>query len=261
MGTALVNHLATVPDIALLAMLDSGESVDVFLAAKPDVVVDLSLGPAVDGHGPTVAAAGIPYIIGATGFRAETVEELRSIAETSQAGDISGATGYQSTSLAEGRASKPGTPVLIVPNFSLGATLMQRFAAQAAAFMHAPVVTERHHAGKADAPSGTAVATAQRIAQARNTANVTDKPSTAQHFHEQRAGSLGTDLDGVAVHSVRGAGYLAEQEVRFTLPGEMLCIEHRALDRSCYLSGIVYAIRNVHRVHGLQIGLDSILEF
>jgi 4-hydroxy-tetrahydrodipicolinate reductase len=260
MGVALVNHLAIVPDISLLSTLDSGESIDEFLAAKPDVIVDLSLGPAVDVHGPQIAGSGIPYIVGATGFRFDTVERMRAAAAAGPASTITGETGYQSSERARAQAADAHIHILIVPNFSLGATLMQRFAEQAAALMHAPAVTERHHSGKADAPSGTAVATAQRIAAARSSAQVEDRPSTAAQFHEQRSGALGADFEGVAVHSVRGAGYLAEQEVRFTLPGEMLCIEHRALDRSCYMSGIVYAIRNIKRVRGLQIGLDTILE-
>jgi 4-hydroxy-tetrahydrodipicolinate reductase len=260
MGSTLVNYLATVDDIALLAILDSDASVEVFLAAQPDVIVDLSLGPAVDVHGPRVAASGIPYIIGATGFKAETVEVMREAASQLAVNDVADERGYQSRTLAEGRAAHAAGHILIVPNFSLGATLMQRFAEQAAAYMHAPVVTERHHAGKADAPSGTAVATARRIAAARTAAAITDCPSTAERFHEQHTAALGANVDGVAIHSARGAGYLAEQEVRFTLPGEMLCIEHRALDRSCYMSGIVYAIRNVQRVNGIQVGLDSILD-
>jgi 4-hydroxy-tetrahydrodipicolinate reductase len=146
--------------------------------------------------------------------------------------------------------------VLIVPNFSLGASLMVHFAGQAARLMEHASITERHHAGKADAPSGTARFTAQRIAAAREGGAA----PPAREYHEQLPGVMGGAEAGIPIHSLRGAGYLAEQEVRFCLPGESLLIEHRSLDRSCFMPGIVYAIRNISRVRGLQIGLDTILE-
>lgn len=233
MGSALREHLGKAPDIELHATLEAGESVPLFLAQKPDAVLDLSLGKAVDSHALDIVTARIPYIIGATGYSSETVDGLRG--------------------LAEGLGAK----VLIVPNFSLGASLLVRFASQAAKLMEYASITERHHAGKVDAPSGTARFTAQRIAAAR-TQSGAGQPSAA--YHEHLPGVLGGIDAGVPIHSIRGTGYLAEQEVRFCLPGESLLLEHRSLDRTCFMPGILYAIRNINRVRGLQIGLDAILD-
>jgi 4-hydroxy-tetrahydrodipicolinate reductase len=176
-------------------------------------------------------SSSIPYIVGATGYSPATLVRL---------GELAGRT---------------GTAVLIVPNFSLGANLMIKFAAAAARLMHTPVITERHHAGKADAPSGTALFTAQRIAEALG-----GDAARPRAYDETVPGVLGGSEHGVAIHSLRGEGYLAEQEVRLSLPGESLTIEHRSIDRRCFMPGIVYAIRNISKVRGLQIGLDTILE-
>jgi 4-hydroxy-tetrahydrodipicolinate reductase len=238
MGTALGAYLESVEDVSLACTLDSDGDAAAFIGEGPDVVVDLSRGHVVDAVGPKVVRAGIPYIVGATGYRPETIELLTGLSDAADA------------------------PVLIVPNFSIGANLMIRFAALAARYMDAPVITERHHMGKADAPSGTALFTAQRIAAARHGATdlAASRSSTAEHFSEQVDGVLGGISAGIPVHSVRGDGYLAEQLVSLTLPGESLSIEHRSIDRRCFMPGIIYAIRNIKRVRGLQIGLDTILD-
>lgn len=228
---ALREHLAGVSGITLHAELEQGEDVGGFVASQPDVVVDLSVGTGVDAHGPQIVEAKIPYIIGATGVDPQTVDKMASLAR------------------------RLSTPVLLVPNFSLAANLMVRFAAQAATLMDSPVITERHHEKKADAPSGTAVFTASRIADAQDEG----QPQSAG-YTESVAGVMGGRVQGVAVHSIRSAGFLAEQEVCFSLPGETLCIEHKSIDRRCFMPGIIFAIRNIHRVSGLLVGLDTLLE-
>ncbi|MCH7472537.1 4-hydroxy-tetrahydrodipicolinate reductase [bacterium] len=233
MGKALGAYLEGIDDIVLSATLPSGQPLADFISARPDAAVDLSAGPAVDGHGPAIVEAGIPYIIGATGFEAKTVDCLRKASEQS------------------------GSPVLIVPNFSIGANLMIRFAAAASAMMDTPVITERHHAGKADAPSGTARFTAERIAAAMQRSKPLGSGKAAA---ESLPGVMGGELEGVRVHSLRGEGFLAEQEVLFSLPGETLRIEHRSIDYGCFMPGIVYAIRNIGKVQGLQVGLDTIMD-
>jgi 4-hydroxy-tetrahydrodipicolinate reductase len=236
MGTALIDALAKVDDITLAAQHTRHTDLGEFLAHELDVVVDLSTGPGVDTHGPAVVKRGIPYIVGATGYKPVTVELLTGLSDAAD------------------------SPVLIVPNFSLGANLMIRFAAQAARLMEAPVIIERHHMGKADAPSGTALFTAQRIADARGELASGKRDSTADHFSESHSGVLGHSHHGIAIHSLRGDGYLAEQAVQLTLPGESLSLEHHSIDRRCFMSGIIYAIRNIGRVRGLVVGLDAILE-
>jgi 4-hydroxy-tetrahydrodipicolinate reductase len=235
MGQALREYLQHSPEIQLAAALEAGDALEVFLASGCQVVVDLSTGPAVDSHGPQVVLAGLGYIVGATGFSPDTLTALEHASQAS------------------------GSPVLIVPNFSLGANLMIKFAAEAAQLMRSPVITERHHERKADAPSGTALYTAGKLNTALAGAAVAGLPSSSGRFQEQMTGVLGGAEGGVAIHSVRGEGYLAEQAVQLSLPGESLTIEHRSIDRRCFMPGIEYAIRNLHRVQGLQIGLDSIM--
>jgi 4-hydroxy-tetrahydrodipicolinate reductase len=117
------------------------------------VVVDFSLGTAVVRHGPPIVEARLPYIVGATGIPQATIEELA------------------------GLAVRNGTPVLIVPNFSIGANLMIHFAGLASRLMNQPVITERHHDAKADAPSGTARLTAERISAHALGGQLSDSPA------------------------------------------------------------------------------------
>jgi len=237
MGQTLDRHIELLADMQVSARLEVSEPLAPFVASAPDVVVDFSLGRAVAEHGPELVAAGLPYIVGATAIPAPAIERLAELAQAH------------------------GSPVLIVPNFSIGANLMMHCAGLAARLMNSPVIVERHHQGKADAPSGTARLTAERIAAAIDGSNAGDvAPSTAASFREQLPGVMGGQHERVAVHSVRGAGYLAEQEVSFSLPGETLRIEHRSIDRRCFMPGVEYAIRNIGRVTGLQIGLDTIFD-
>jgi len=236
MGSALSRYLPEQDDMQLFATLERGGNLESLLESGPDCVVDLSNGAAVDANGISIVLAGVPYIIGATGFSLDTLERMSALCEES------------------------GSPVLVVPNFSIGANLMILFARQTARYMAAPVVTERHHDRKADAPSGTARYTAAGIAEARLRHAGHALTSTTEDYNEQQDGVLGGSDQGVAIHSIRGAGYLAEQQVLFSLPGESLAIEHRSIDRKCFMSGIAYCIRNISRVKGLVVGMDRIME-
>lgn len=236
MGTALCEYLRSCEDIQLCSSKSRDDNLEEILGSGVDCIVDLSNGAGVDANGPSVVAAGISYIIGATGYKMASVERMRAI------------------------SLETGSPVLIVPNFSIGACLMILAARQAARFMDAPVITERHHAGKADAPSGTARYTAAGIADERSSLGHNNATSTSEDYREQVPGTLGGSAEGVAIHSIRGAGYLAEQQVLFSLPGESLSIEHRSIDRNCFMPGIAYCIRNVSRVQGLVIGMERIME-
>jgi 4-hydroxy-tetrahydrodipicolinate reductase len=236
MGTALCGYLRGCEDMELIGSKSRDDKLEPLLSAGLDCIVDLSNGEGVDANGPSVVAAGIPYIVGATGYELATVERMRSM------------------------SSETGSPVLIAPNFSIGACLMILAARQAARFMDAPVISERHHLGKADAPSGTARYTAAGIADVRSGLGRHTATSTSEDFSEQLPGTLGGSLDGVAIHSIRGAGFLAEQQVLFSLPGESLSIEHKSIDRNCFMPGIAFCIRNISRVQGLVIGMENLME-
>ena len=174
---------------------------------------------------------------------------------------VVGTSGFAEERLAEVRgwleAAGAEVRVLIAPNFSIGAVLMMRFAAQAARFFESAEVIELHHANKLDAPSGTALRTASLIADARNAAGLGPSPdATAQEV----PGARGASVDQVRVHSVRVAGLVAHQEVLFGGNGETLTIRHDSLDRASFMPGVLLAVRGLASLpSGLTVGIESLL--
>jgi 4-hydroxy-tetrahydrodipicolinate reductase len=143
---------------------------------------------------------------------------------------------------------------LVVPNFSIGAVLMMRFAELAAPHFDASEIVELHHDRKADAPSGTALATAAGIAAAGG------EQRRETESEEIAAGARGADAGGVRVHSVRLPGLLAHQEVLFGSPGETLAIRHDTTDRSAFMPGVLLGIRSVPGLSGgVTVGLEGLL--
>ena len=144
------------------------------------------------------------------------------------------------------------TPCLVVPNFSIGATLMMRFAAEAARHFEAVEIVERHHATKPDAPSGTALASAMGISE--------EGGKSSERSDELVAGARGADVEGVRVHSLRLPGLLSQQEVALSNPGEVLSIEHISTSYDSFASGALRAIRSVRSLDGgVHLGLDQVL--
>lgn len=142
---------------------------------------------------------------------------------------------------------------LIVPNFSIGAVLMMRFAEMAAPYFAASEIIELHHDRKIDAPSGTATNTAARMAAS----------SSGQRRHTESTESVdgvrGGAVEGVPVHSVRLPGLLAHQEVLLGNDGEVLTIRHDSTDRSSFMPGVLMAIRKIADLPGVTVGLDPLL--
>lgn len=166
---------------------------------------------------------------------------------------VVGTSGWSAQRLAELEAQIPeGRGVLVVPNFSLGATLAGLFAAQAARFYDSAEIVETHHEDKADSPSGTAVRTAEMIAGARAGLG----PTSAPHA-DQRA--RGQQVAGVPVHSLRMPGVSARQEVLFGGPGEGLTITQETTDPQAYAAGILLALRQAPQARGLTVGLAGLL--
>jgi 4-hydroxy-tetrahydrodipicolinate reductase len=232
MGTQVCGAVSGAGDMELAATVDIGDARDCLAAAE--VVVDFTHPGAVMDNLRWCAAHGRNTVIGTSGF-----DEDRLAAAASLLG------------------AAPDVSVLVVPNFSIGAVLMMRFAAQAARFFESAEIIELHHAGKADAPSGTAARTASLIAAARAEAGLGPAPdATATAL----AGARGADVAGLRVHSVRLAGLVAHQEVLLGGHGEVLTIRHDSLDRSSFMPGVLAAIRGVGSLPpGLTVGLDTIL--
>jgi 4-hydroxy-tetrahydrodipicolinate reductase len=170
---------------------------------------------------------------------------------------VVGTTGVSQEDLAEieGLLDDEGgeSNVIVAPNFALGAVLMQRFAAQAARYFPAVEIIELHHDAKADAPSGTAIATVRRLVEER-------AESYRGPLDESLEGVRGGDIEGVRVHSVRLPGLLAHQEVIFGGQGQTLTIRHDTTDRASFMPGVLMAVRAVMKRKGLTVGLEPLLD-
>jgi 4-hydroxy-tetrahydrodipicolinate reductase len=233
MGSQVCAAVEGAPDMTLAAGVDVGDDREVLTGS--DVVVDFTHPGAVMDNLHWCIGQGLDTVVGTTGF---------DDARTAQ--------------VAEWLAAAPGTRSLIVPNFSIGAVLMMRFAAQAARFFDSAEVVELHHAGKADAPSGTAGRTASLIAGARAAAGLGPPPDATVTALD---GARGAVLDAVHVHSVRLAGLVAHHEVLLGGHGEILTIRHDSLDRASFMPGVLLGVRGVASLPaGLTLGLDPLLE-
>lgn len=200
-------------------------------AVSPDVMVDFTHPDAVFDNVLAALGAGVHCVVGTTGL---TAEQLAAIGE---------------------RADGAAANCLVAPNFAIGAVLMMRLSELAARWMPAAEVIELHHDRKADAPSGTARMTAERIAAAR--AGAPDVPGKET---ETVPGARGGDVAGVPVHSVRLPGLVAHQEVVFGGPGQVLTIRHDSIDRTSFMPGVVLAVGRIASTPGLTVGLDALLE-
>jgi 4-hydroxy-tetrahydrodipicolinate reductase len=207
-----------------------GDQVSDLAAADVEVVVDFSAPAATLAAARALLPEGVHLVSGTTGLPAGALEELGGLAGGEQAGNL-----------------------LWAPNFALGAVLAMHFAAVAARHYPAAEVIELHHAGKADAPSGTALRTARAIAAALGGGR---PPAKSE---ESVAGVRGGDVDGVRVHSVRLPGLVAHQEVVFGGQGELLTIRHDSLERSSFMPGVLLAVRQVPARPGLTVGLEPLL--
>jgi 4-hydroxy-tetrahydrodipicolinate reductase len=199
------------------------ENLDAFEAAGVEVAVDFTSGSFATEHVAWAIEHGVHIVVGTTGFEVD----------------------------AAWREAPVG--VFVAPNFAIGAALMQRFACEAARYLPAVEIVELHHDGKADAPSGTAAATADAIAAARE--DTWSGPES-----ESLRGARGGERAGIRIHSIRLPGLVAHQEVIFGGQGQTLTIRHDSMDRTSFVPGVLMAIRWVPTHPGLTVGLDAILE-
>ncbi len=226
--------------------------------ATVDAASDLELAGQVDVGDPITALEGCDVVVDFT-HPGAVMDNLRWCVEHGIAA-VAGTSGFNEARLDQVRewlGEPASTRVLVVPNFSVGAVLMMRFAQQAARFFESAEVIELHHAGKVDAPSGTAARTASMIEEARSAAGLGPSPDATVTEAE---GARGTVLGGVHVHSVRLAGLVAHQEVLLGGHGELLTIRHDSLDRSSFMPGVLVAVRGIGGLRpGLTVGLDELI--
>jgi 4-hydroxy-tetrahydrodipicolinate reductase len=234
MGTEVCRAVNASDDLELVAMVDDGDWLFNVSDAGADVVVDFTTPDVVMDNLHWCIDQGINAVIGTSGFTEARLERVRSWL-----------------------AHRPELGVIVAPNFAIGAVLMMEAAARAARYFESVEIVEMHHPGKLDAPSGTALRTAQMVAEARAAAGVGPAPDATK---DELAGARGADIAGVRVHSLRAAGLVAHQEVLLGTNGETLTIRHDSYDRQSFMPGVLLAVRSVLKRPGLTIGLGQLLD-
>lgn len=226
MGTLAKSLVDASADLKLHAALTSASKLEEMLGA--DVVLDFTLPDVSPKVAHFAISNGMKLVIGTSGWSQAKVAVLeKELAQNSK------------------------SAVLIVPNFSVGSMLLQRFAQQAAKLFESVEIVEAHHAGKVDSPSGTAVRTAELIAKVRGEAHLV--PGVGQP-------ARGEMVSGVPVHSLRLNGVSAKQDVIFGGNSETLTLSHDVSSHTAYSQGILLSIRAIGKLQGLHIGLDAIIE-
>ena len=234
MGTEAVAAISDAKDLQLVAQLDLGDSLDQLVTNGAQVVVDFTHPDAVMKNLEFAITNGISVVVGTTGFDDAKLAKLKTLL-----------------------AANPKVGALIAPNFALGAVLMMQFSEVAAKYFESVEIIELHHANKVDAPSGTAVRTAQMITDARKKNNKAKMPDATK---DAIAGARGATVGDVPIHSVRSHGYVAHQEVIFGEPGETLSIRHDSINRAGFMPGVLLGVREVVKHPGLTVGLEKYME-
>lgn len=202
----------------------SGDPTDI----GADVVIETAHPDVVFANLEAWRDSGAATVVGTSGFTPDRLEQLRSMWGTA-------------------------TPCLVVPNFSIGAVLMMRFAAEAAGHFEAVEIVERHHSTKPDAPSGTSLASAIGISAGGGV--------SMEGSEELVPGARGADVEGVRVHALRLPGVISQQEVALSNPGEVLSIEHLSTSYESFAAGAVLAAQRVGSLDGgVHLGLDAVLQ-
>lgn len=236
MGREVVSAVKSAEDMELTARIDiiCGEFNSIEKAHEEreiDILVDFTQPKSIYENAKYCLNNNINMVIGTTGLKDEQIKELEELSK------------------------KNKTACFIAPNFSTGAVLMMMFAKTASKYFNNAEIIELHHNQKKDAPSGTAIKTAQMMAE--NNENFANGNCAEVETIEGSRG--GTSYNNIHIHSVRMPGYMASQEVIFGATGQTLTIRHDSTTRDCYMPGVLLAIRYVFDKGGFTYGLDNIL--
>lgn len=233
MGQQVCQAVVAAEDMDLVAAVDAGDWLFSVSDGGAQVLVDFTHPDVVMDNIRFAVDQGIHAVVGTTGITDERLNTIR-----------------------EWLADTPDLGVLVAPNFAIGAVLAMKFAQLAAPYYESAEIVELHHPAKADAPSGTAVRTAELVAQARSAAGLDAPPDATSQGLD---GARGAVVQGVHVHAVRSAGLVAHQEILFGTTGETLSIRHDSLDRVSFMPGVLLGIREVGSRPGLTVGLEPLL--
>ena len=234
MGRQICDAIDNAEGLQVVARIDVDDDPKTAVEQGATVAVDFTHPGVVMGNLEFCIRNGIHAVVGTSGFTPDRVAEVQNWLTDS-----------------------PATGALIAPNFSLGAVLMMKFAAQAAPLFESVEIIELHHPDKADAPSGTAQRTAELIAEARAKAGSAPLPDATVHDADHHRGGTVQDIP---VHSVRLRGLIAHQEVLLGAQGETLTLRHDSLDRISFMPGVVLGVRRVAQHPGLTVGLEHYLD-
>ncbi|MBT2690033.1 4-hydroxy-tetrahydrodipicolinate reductase [Bacillus sp. ISL-47] len=204
---------------------------DCFQEIEPNVLIDLTTPEVGMHHTKTALEHGVRPVVGTTGFSKENLQELEALCHDK------------------------GIGCIIAPNFALGAVLMMKFSQMAGRYFNDVDIIELHHDQKLDAPSGTAVKTAEMIADVRE-----QKQQGHPNEKETIPGARGASFDGMHIHSVRLPGLIAHQQVMFGSEGQTLTIRHDSYNRASFMSGVKLAVDTVLKIDTLVYGLENIME-
>lgn len=230
MGQVTVKTIKQEPAFNLIAETQTtSELKKALLSNKADIVIDFTHATVVYKNTKSIILAGVRPVIGTSGLHPEQIKELQNLCAEKNLGGI------------------------IAPNFCIGALLMMRLAQQAASYFSECEIIETHHEKKLDAPSATALKTAELISAARKAS-----PSTKK-IHETLVGTRGALKNKIPLHSVRLPGFLAKQDILFGHPGGNLVISHETIDRNAYMPGVVLACKKVMSLKKLIYGLEKFL--
>lgn len=236
MGKEVCEAVENDSSMSLVAKIDiQGDAYRTIEEAKRyceiDVLVDFTQPKSIYENAKFCLRNGIKIVVGTTGLKDEEIEFLKKLSNDNKTG------------------------CLIAPNFSTGAVLMMMFSQMAARYFDNAEIIELHHNQKKDAPSGTAIKTALMMSQAKETFKKDNCPET-----ETIDGSRGgTSYSDIQIHSVRMPGYIASQEVIFGSSGQIFKIRHDSMDRKCYMSGVLLAVKHIYEKNDFVYGLENIL--
>ncbi|MGI8501885.1 MAG: 4-hydroxy-tetrahydrodipicolinate reductase [Hassallia sp.] len=259
MGREVVKAIASAPDMTLVGAIDNTpehqdkdagelaglseplevpitnqlESMLAFAAQEkqPPVMIDFTHPDSVYDNIRSAIAYGIRPVVGTTGLSPQQIQNIADFAE------------------------KASTGCLIIPNFSIGMVLLQQAAVTASQYFDHVEIIELHHNQKADAPSGTAIQTAQMLGEMGKIFN----PAVVEETENLKGARGSLADDGIRIHSVRLPGLIAHQEVIFGAAGQIYTLRHDTSDRACYMPGVLLAIRKVLQLKSLVYGLEKIL--